>query len=123
MAQNGWKPPAAAPSPSAPVPIKVSNRSYKTDWTVPRHQPPAPPAPTLPATVPPRHANIRGPEYYSTSQGEAHADSSHARPTPSPETDGDVSCPARTEADARDYGGAVRKTPGTAGGSGEYRPG
>ncbi len=58
---------------------------------------------TLPATAAPRHANIRGPEYYSTSQGEAHADASHARQTPSPETDGDVSCPAGADADARDY--------------------
>src|SRR5262245_41592257 len=43
MAQNGWKPPAAAPSPSAPVPIKVSNRFSKTAWTVPRSQPPSRP--------------------------------------------------------------------------------
>jgi transposase len=64
---------------------------------------PAPLPATLPATVAPRHANIRGPEYYATSQGELHVDSSHTRQTPSPETDGDVSCPARADADARDY--------------------
>jgi transposase len=34
---------------------------------------------SLPAAVAPRHANIRGPEYYSTSQGEPNADSSHTR--------------------------------------------
>ena len=45
---------------------------------------------TVPATAAPRHANIRGPEYYSPSQGEPHVDASHARQTPSPETDGDV---------------------------------
>jgi transposase len=58
---------------------------------------------SLPAAVAPRHANIRGPEYYSTSQGEPNADSSHTRQTPSPETHGDVSCPPRADADARDY--------------------
>jgi len=60
------------------------------------------PAP-VPATAAPRHANIRGPEYYSTSQGEPNADSSHARQTPSPETDGDVSRAHGADADARDY--------------------
>jgi transposase len=58
---------------------------------------------TGPATAAPRHANIRGPEYYSTSQGEPNADSSHARQTPSPETDGDVSRAHGADADARDY--------------------
>ena len=60
--------------------------------------PATPPAPTAPS-----HANIRGPEYYSTSQGEPNADSSHARQTPSPETDGDVSRAHGADADARDY--------------------
>ena len=58
---------------------------------------------TPPAPAAPRHANIRGPEYYSTLQGEANADSSHTRQTPRPETHGDVSCPPRADADARDY--------------------
>lgn len=58
---------------------------------------------SLPASVAPRHANIRGPAYYSTSQGEPNADSSHTRQTPRPETHGDVSCPPRADADARDY--------------------
>jgi len=57
---------------------------------------------SLPAAVAPRHANIRGPEYYSTSQGEPNADSSHTRQTPSPETHGDVSWPPRADANARD---------------------
>src|SRR5262247_3394404 len=98
--------------------------SYKSIESILKHgldRTPLPATPPPPAA--PRHANIRGPEYYSTSQGEAHADSSYARQTPSPETAGDVSCPARADADARDYGGAVRRTPGTVGGSGEYRPG
>ena len=58
---------------------------------------------SLPAAVAPRHANIRGPEYYSTSQGEPNADASHTRQTPSPETHGDVSWPPRADANARDY--------------------
>src|SRR5262245_3173975 len=98
--------------------------SYKSIESILKHgldRTPLPATPPPPAA--PRHANIRGPEYYSTSQGEAHADSSYARQTPSPETAGDVSCPARADADARDYGGAVRRTPGAVGGSGEYRPG
>src|SRR5712691_9927321 len=78
---------------------------------------------TPPAPVAPRHANIRGPEYDSPSQREPNADSSHARQTPSPETDGDVSCPDRADANARDGWGAVRRTPGTAGVPREYRPG
>ena len=104
--------------------LTISACSYKSIESILKNGLDRTPLPaTLPATVPPRHANIRGPEYYSTSQGEANADSSHARQTPSPETDGDVSGPARTDADARDYCGSVRRTPGTAGGSGEYRPG
>src|SRR3989442_6139353 len=92
--------------------------SYKSIESILKHGLDRTPLPaTPPATAAPRHANIRGPEYYSTSQGEPHVDSSHARQTPSPETDGDVSCPAGADADARDYGGAVRRTPGPAGGS------
>src|SRR5215475_11249152 len=80
------------------------------------------PAP-VPATAAPRHAHIRGPAYDATAQGEPHADSSHARHTPRPETDGDVSRAPGAEADARDACGAVRRTPGTAGGARAYRPG
>jgi hypothetical protein len=49
------------------------------------------PLPAIPlAPAPLRHANIRGPEYYSFSQGETHVDSSHTGQTASSETDGDV---------------------------------
>src|SRR5262245_47401686 len=48
MGQSDWKPPAAVPSPSAPVPIRVSNRFSKTGWTAPLslhpHRPPWLPA-------------------------------------------------------------------------------
>jgi transposase len=45
---------------------------------------------SLPATTAPHHANIRGPEYYSTSQGASHADTPYTRQTSNSETDGDV---------------------------------
>jgi transposase len=62
---------------------------------------PLPGRPPAPASF--RHANIRGPEYYSISQGETHADASHARQTASPETDGDVSGAHGADPEARDH--------------------
>jgi transposase len=62
---------------------------------------PLPGSPPAPAAL--RHANIRGPEYYSLAQGATHADSSHTRQTPSPETDGDVSRAHGADPDARDH--------------------
>lgn len=61
---------------------------------------PLPPLPAAPAPL--RHANIRGPEYYSLTHGESHADPSHARQTPSPEIDGHVSGAPGADPDARD---------------------
>ena len=56
-----------------------------------------------PAPAPLRHANIRGPEYYSLSQGDPYADASHARQTARPEIDGHVSGTPRADSDARDH--------------------
>jgi len=56
-----------------------------------------------PAPAPLRHANIRGPEYYSLSQGDPYADASHARQTASPEIDGHVSGAPGADPDARDH--------------------
>ena len=61
---------------------------------------PLPSRPPAPASL--RHANIRGPEYYSISQGETYADASHTRQTASPETDGHVSRAPGADPDARD---------------------
>jgi transposase len=56
-----------------------------------------------PAPAPLRHANIRGPEYYSLSQGDPYADASHARQTAHPEIDGHVSGAPGADPDARDH--------------------
>jgi transposase len=61
---------------------------------------PRPPIPAAPAPL--RHANIRGPEYYSLTQGEPDVDSSYARHTPSPEIDGPVSGAPGADPDARE---------------------
>jgi transposase len=61
---------------------------------------PLPPISVAPAPL--HHANIRGPEYYSLTQGEPHADPSHARQTTSPEIDGHVSGAPGADPDARD---------------------
>jgi transposase len=59
------------------------------------------PLPAIPlAPAPLRHANIRGPEYYSFSQGETHVDSSHTGQTANSETDGDVCRAHRADTDA-----------------------
>src|SRR5207302_5848419 len=69
--------------------IRIGACSYKSIESILKHdldqQPLSGPPPAAPVIT---HGNIRGPEYYSTSQGEPHADSSHARQTPSPATDG-----------------------------------
>jgi transposase len=61
---------------------------------------PLPPIPSAPAPL--RQANIRGPEDDSLTQGEPHADASHARQTPSSAIDGHVSGAPGADPDARD---------------------
>jgi transposase len=62
---------------------------------------PLPASPPTPAPL--RHAHIRGPEYYSLSQGDPYADASHARQTARPEIDGHVSGAPGADPDAREH--------------------
>src|SRR2546426_6661849 len=72
--------------------LTIGACSYKSVESILKNGLDRTPLPAIPpASAPLHHANIRGPENYSISQGEPYADSSHARQTASPETDGDVS--------------------------------